>query len=196
MAEARKNLLYDKVLPRVERLCWLLAAVGLAACYSPLRGGSTLLIIGLGGLAGVYFLRAFEPEIDESGPELAVAYAPVSESLGLRRKFQHIAGALTLVGILFKLLLWKGQGELLLAGVPFLVVTISLQWASGQFVRSILFVAAIGLLTWAIPVETFIHLFHRDDPALVEKMIFQHRHPNDKAAADEVRHLLAARRHR
>lgn len=196
MAEATGNFLYDEVLPRVERLCWLVAGIGLIFRCCLLRGNSTLLMVGLGGLAIVYFLRAFAPETEETGPELFVSYTPVTESSNLLRILLYIASAITLIGILFKLLFWKEQAALLPLGVATLLVTGSLRWAAGQLARPLLIISALGLLTWLVPTETLVRQFYRDEPALVEKMIFQHQHPDDKAATAEVQRLLQARRNR
>jgi hypothetical protein len=196
MADATGNFLYDDVLPRVERISWLVAGIGLAFRYFLLRDASTLLIVGLGTIAVVYFLQAFSPEIEESGPELFIAYAPVSESPSLLRKFQYVASTLTVIGILFKLLFWEGQAELLMVGVLTLLVTISFKWAAGQLARPILLIAAMGLLTWAVPIDALVRQFYRDDPVLVAKMLFQQHHPGDKAATAEVLSLLHARRNR
>lgn len=195
MAAATGNFLYDEVLPRVERLHWLVAGIGLVFRYLLLRGGSTLLMVGLGGLSTVYFLWAFAPETEESGPDLLVNYAPVSESPNSLRIFQYIASALTLVGILFKLLFWEDQAALLSIGVSVLLVTISLRWATGRLAQSsivIIITGAFGLLTWLVPTEILVRQFYRDDPVLVEKTLFQHRHPDDKAATAEVLRLLNA----
>ncbi|MDO7883925.1 hypothetical protein [Hymenobacter cheonanensis] len=196
MAEVRKNFLYNEVLPRTERLHWLVAATGLGFRYSLLRSGSILLMVGLSGLSVIYFLRAFEPVIEDVGPEFSTAYSPVTESPELLRQFQYIASALTLLGILFKLLLWQGQAELLLVSVSTLLITISLKWATSQQACSILLIGSLGLLIWLVPTETLVRTFYRDDPALVEKMLFQHQHPGDKAATAEVLRLLNARRNR
>jgi type IV secretory pathway TrbD component len=84
----------------------------------------------------------------------------------------------------------------LLMGVPILLVTTSLKWAAGQVARPILIIAALGLFIWAVPTEPLVRTFYRDDPALVEKMIYQQQHPGDKAAAAEVQRLLQARHNR
>jgi hypothetical protein len=196
MAAATGNFLYDEVLPRVERLHWLAVGIGLVFRYLLLRGSSTLLMVGLGGLATVYFLWAFAPETEETGPDLLVNYSPVSESPNSLRIFQYIASALTLIGILFKLLFWKDQAALLSIGISVLLVTISLRWAAGRLAHSSIVIGSFGLLTWLVPTETLVRQFYRDDPALMEKMLFQHRHPDDKAAAAEVQRLLQARHNR
>jgi len=36
--------------------------------------------------------------------------------------------------------------------------------------------------------------FHRDDPVLVQKMIYQLDHPRDRAAAEDVRQYLKQKR--
>ena len=51
----------------------------------------------------------------------------------------------------------------------------------------------LGALAWAVPTETMVRQFYRDDSVLVEKMIYQHQHPGDKAATAEVLRLLHAR---
>ena len=197
MADVTGNFLYDNVLPRVERIGWPVTAIGLLMKYCLVsKGEDQLLMVGLSTVAIVYFLRAFAPETEELGPELYIDYTPTAEQVTLLRKFQYIASALTLVGILFKLLFWEGQAELLSVGVIILIVTTSLKWAAGRLTRPLLLIAALGLVTWVVPTATLVRQFYRDDPALVEKMIFQHQHPRDKAARAEIARLLAARRNR
>jgi hypothetical protein len=197
MAETTRNFLYDDVLPRVERIGWAVAVIGLLMKYFLFsKGEDQLLMVGLSTVAIVYFLRAFAPETEESGPDIYSVYVPISEQVTLLRKFQYIASALTLLGILLKFLFWEGQAELLSVGVIILLVTISLKWASGQLTRSFLLIAALGLVTWVVPTDTLARQFYRDDPALVEKMIFHHYHPGDKAATNEMWRLLNARRNR
>lgn len=168
MADATGNFLYDNVLPRVERISWLVEGVGLLLRYFLVSKGDLPLMVSLSTLAALYFLQAFSPEIEESGPDLYISYTPVVERVTLLRKSQYIASALTLLGVLFKLLFWQGQAELLLIGVPILLVTTSLKWAAGQVARPILIIAALGLFIWAVPTEPLMRIFYRDDPALVE----------------------------
>lgn len=193
----KRNFLYDEVLPRVAGISWLVAGLGILFRYFLLRGSTILLMVGLGNLAVVYFLRAFQPVVDDYTPTSSLDYQPVSESPGLLPKFQYIASSLTLIGILFKLLFWSGSAVLLSVGVTTVVLTLSLESAAGRLVVGpILLIAGLGMATWAIPTETFVQTFYRDDPALVEKMLFQQHHPNDKAATAEVSRLLHARHNR
>lgn len=202
MAEATKHLPYDHILPRIEPIGWLLATTGLAMKYLLLFKGDLLLMVGVGALADFYFLRAFAPATEYGNIPLKFNYTPVSSSPQKDftqfaiPKIQGNASAVTLIGILFKLLFWKGSSTLLMVGVSIMAVTIMLQLTAGRLARRIMLVTGLGVIAWAVPTETLVRAFYRDDPTLVEKMIFQYHHPIDKASTAEVSRLLHARRER
>jgi len=205
MADATGNFLYDDVLPRVERIGWLLAITGLASKYYFFAKADILLIVGIGTLAVVYFLQAYAPnpaalatsnqEANNSFPKQEITTPP--PFLGfVATKVLGIGSAPTLLGILFKLLFWKGATAMLLAGISSLLIALALLASTGQLSRKGFLITILGISSLLIPTETLVRQFYRDDPALVEKMIFQHQHPRDKAVRAEITRLLAARRSR
>ncbi|WP_143069772.1 hypothetical protein [Hymenobacter actinosclerus] len=104
--------------------------------------------------------------------------------------------------MLFRLLAWQGSTVEIVAG---LVLGAGVQlWAfvagrgSGQPVATSVFrrtalLMAIGGIVLLTPVSSIIRWFHRDDTALAEKMVYQHEHPDDPAAAQAVRQHLQAK---
>ncbi|WP_151088005.1 hypothetical protein [Hymenobacter baengnokdamensis] len=195
----KQHPLLDNILPRAELVSCILTVLGLGLKYLLFPTGNTLLLVGLVTLATVQYLRAFAPVagVDES---LGFDYVPVNSPSQqafthlLLPKIKGIASAVTLIGILFKLLLWKGAAIMLLTGVPALALIIAIQLATGTLPRLDACITALGIIVWLVPADTFIQQFYRDDPTLVDKMIYQQHHPKDPAAAAEVVRLLHARR--
>jgi hypothetical protein len=62
MDALKKSLLYDIMLPKLEVLFVLLGLLGGIMFWNHWVRNETLFIVGLGGLAEVYFLKAFEPQ--------------------------------------------------------------------------------------------------------------------------------------
>ncbi|MDJ0366967.1 hypothetical protein QMK33_17590 [Hymenobacter sp. H14-R3] len=192
------NFLYDAVLPRIEQICWPIAGLGLVYRYCLLRGNDTMLMVALGTLATVYFLRAFEPsdELAETGPPLNFNYEPVVTTPNLLQQFQGISSGGPLMGILFKLLFWEGATMSLLLSVPIVVTVVAWRLANGSLTRPAIVIAGLRISAWAYPTEIMVRQFYRDDPDLVEKTLYQVQHPNDRAATAEVHRLLQKRRKR
>lgn len=204
VANKTENFLFDAIIPRVERIGWLLALVGLVAKYYLFATADTLLIVGVGTLATAYFLQAYAPHSAAlASPEMAEAgffseqqaISPPFLSI-VATKVIGIGSAPTLLGILFKLLFWKGATSMLLVGVFSLFIALALLANGGQFSRKGFIILTLGVGAIITPTEILVRQFYRDDPALVEKMIFQHQHPHDKAAQAEITRLLAVRHHR
>lgn len=205
MTDATGNFLYDGVLPRVERFGWVLALTGLVSKYYLFAKADTLLMVGIGTLAVVYFLQAYAPNpttlvtpnLEEDSVFLKqTTTSPPSFLAFVATKVIGIGSAPTLLGILFKLLFWKGATSMLLVGIFSLLIALILLASTGQFSRKGLIIATLGIGSLLIPTETLVRQFYRDDPALVEKMIVQLYHPSDKAATAEVQRLVRARRNR
>jgi hypothetical protein len=198
MEPVRRNFLYEDVLPRVALIGWPLAVLGLIFRFMLLRGGSVLLMVGIGTLAYVYFLRAFEPaKLDFDQPDFD--YEPVATSDSnfmlneVAPKMQGIAIAVTLIGTLFKLLFWKGAMSILLAGTVSLTIVLAIQLYADKMLREALLFAALGAIMLSIPTDDLVREIYRDDQALVEKMLYQQHHPHDRTAAQEVSRLLQLR---
>ena len=195
-----RNFLYDTVLPKVEVLSALMAAAGLALKLALKPGGDVLLLVGLGTLATVYFLSAYQPlkptagdlpgnvsfnsEIDAGRSFLAEAIAPKLAGLG---------ASVSLLGALFKLLSWNGAAVMLLVGVVTLGLAALLLASAGRLPRKYLLVLVFGASIWAIPAEALIQQFHRNDLALTQLLLFRLHHPHDRAANEAVRQYLRTR---
>lgn len=198
MEPARGNFLYDDVLPRVMQISWPLAMLGVIFRFMLLQGGSMLLMVGIGTLAVVYYLRAFAPSAF-TNEDFYTSYEPVPNSPAnfllhaVAPKVQGIATAVCLIGILFKLLVWTGATMLLVIGVLCLAIVLAIHVFNSLLSNELLLFLAIGSTMLLIPTDDIIRRFYRDDPYLVEKMIFQHHHPHDRAAQTEVLRLLHAR---
>jgi hypothetical protein len=196
-APAKGNFLYDKVLPRVELINWLVVGAGLILRCCFLRsGGNTLLMVGLGGLAIVYFLRAFEPSATNVTADFTFTDATSTLPLGdgftslLARQLLAFGSALTFLGILFKLLFWTGSAVMLPAGIGLLLLVIAWQSSVGSLARQTVLIAGLGIIAWTIPTDALARYLFRDDPVLAEKLVFQHNHPHDQTAAQEVKQLM------
>lgn len=194
----QENFLYGAVLPNVERMGWLVTGAGLLLrCVFLQPGGNTLLMTGLGTLAIVYFLRAFEPSTTDVADEFAFGNAPFAPAPGagfiskLARQALAFGSALTFIGTLSKLLFWGGAVFMLPAGISLLLLVIAWQSSVGSLARQTVLITGLGVITWTIPTDALARQLFRNDPTLVEKLIFQHNNPHDQAATKEVRRLMS-----
>jgi hypothetical protein len=79
-------------------------------------------MVGLGTLAVVYYLNSFAPIAPNTVDDFSTGYEPVPASQAnflldaVGPKIQGIATAVSLIGILFKLLFWTGATNMLLVG--------------------------------------------------------------------------------
>lgn len=194
MAEPRKNIVFEEVLPTAEPCCWALAVIGYLLKWALVPDGTPLLVMGLAGAALCSFLTTFAPNPlqpeEEYGPPLTPT-APVKPSNFFTRsvapKIARLGGAVTLLGILFKLLYLPGYETQLLVGLFSMLVAIAAM-AVGRYrlgLRTLL-TACLGLLAFFTPSETLIRQFHRNDPALAEQLIYQLQHPRDTVATAAV----------
>ncbi|OGX90535.1 GldL-related protein [Hymenobacter coccineus] len=173
----------EKQLDLVEKIAWPAALLGLAAKWALVPAGSYLLLLGLGALATVYFLRSYWPATSAAGEAPATAATFLDDYL---RKVTGISAAVTLVGTLFKLLNWSSGNTMLVVGVATMALVVVLSAFRQYLSWFAVAIAAVGGLALYVPSETLIRQFHRNDPALVEKLVYQLHHPRDRAAADAV----------
>ena len=205
--EPRKSPLYDVLLPRLEVLCVLLGLLGGIMFWNHWVQDETLFIIGLGGLAEVYLLKALEPQgvADEVNfPQQYFSNSenqfPANKNLSffldtLAPKVMYISSACVLVGVLFKLMFWDGGNTMLMASVPLLAFFI-LAWALNQRVnRRAVFVAVIGVSMLCISYESLMRQLYRDDPVLIEAIVNQIHHPHDPAALQAYQQRMREYRH-
>jgi hypothetical protein len=189
----RKNLLFDTLLPRVEWFAWLLASAGIALAYFSYPRANIFIFFGFSTLATVYFLDAFAPHtylIDNSFYHQEITTQDKSFLVDkVVPQVQAQAMAATLVGIQFKLLFWPGSHTLLLVGTALLAVVTAIQFYANCFSRKTLVIAALGAIAAYISSDELVRQFYRHDPALAEKIIYHLHHPEDKAAAKEIKRL-------
>ncbi|AMJ66280.1 GldL-related protein [Hymenobacter sp. PAMC 26628] len=180
----------EKHLNTVEKIAWPVAVLGLAAKWALVPAGSYLLILALGALAAVYFLRSYWPAAAMAGGGGPSAAAPASFLGDYLRKVTGISAAVTLVGTLFKLMNWGSGNTLLVVGVATMALVVVGSALSGRWSWLAVALAALGALALYVPSETMIQTFHRDDPGLVERLVYQLHHPRDRAAAEAVQQYL------
>ncbi|GAA4045700.1 hypothetical protein GCM10022409_34750 [Hymenobacter glaciei] len=203
--EPQKSFLYDVMLPKPELIYSFLSVLAAVLLWSHMRAGKTLSLVGVGGLAIVYYLKAFEPRklLDEVNfPQQYFSTDnsfPVTTSQSffldtLAPKVMYISGATVLIGMLFKLMFWKGGVMMLLIGVSLLAVFIFVSALNQRINRRVFVVAVLGGLLLSMPEETLIRQLHSDDPQLIELMITHLHHPQDRAANEALRVYLRQKR--
>jgi len=89
-----------------------------------------------------------------------------------------MGAAITLIGMLFKLLFWQGATNLLLVGTGSLVLALLLLASVGQFSRKGFTIVVLGISLLFVSTETLIRTRYHGDPALAEKVILQQHHPH------------------
>ncbi|MET4073877.1 hypothetical protein [Hymenobacter sp. UYCo722] len=208
--EPNRSFLFDVLLPKLEVISWILAVIGFVANWFQLRNADYLLIIGLGGLADVYMLKALSPlqiaaddeqylmanESGEHYSQIAPTDVRNSNFDTVRRQIIAFGSGAIFAGVLFRLMAWEYNTNILLFGEACLLVAILSLALKQHYSMRLLLLAALGGLTLYIPAETWIHQFHGNDPILVQKMIYQLDHPRDQAAAQDVREYLKQKRAR
>ncbi|MGY3089442.1 hypothetical protein ACVWYF_002490 [Hymenobacter sp. UYAg731] len=192
----RKSFLFDVLLPKLEVLYVLVSILGGIMFWNHWGRGETLLLVGLGGLSVVYYLKAFEPQkaIDEINFPLQYSnnfenQFSVNETRSflldsLAPKVMYISSACILVGVLFKLMFWTGGNTMLIATVPLLVFFVIACALSQRINRRTVLVALIGGLMLSVSSETLMRQLYRDDPQLVEAIVNQIHHPHDRIALE------------
>ncbi|MDO7846059.1 hypothetical protein Q5H92_06815 [Hymenobacter sp. M29] len=202
----QRSFLFDTLLPKMEVIGWVVAIIGLAGKWWLLAGGSMMLIVGLSTLSVVYFLSTYAPaRIKEedalseghrkpSAPFAATSNAPSFLADLLLPKVINMSSAVLLIGMLFKLMSWNGSQMMLMVGESTLFTAVILLLLNQRMhVRALVLVVLGGLLMY-ISADDLVRQFHRNDPVLVEKMIYRNHHPRDRAAQEAVREHLRQQR--
>ncbi len=195
----------EKPLDTVEKIAWPLAILGFAAKWALVSAGNYLLLAGLGSLSVVYFLRSYWPGASAAQPQPGTAgqrrRLRSAEGHGgadflddYLRKITGISTAVILMGVLFKLMSWSSGATLLVVGVATMVLAICIAAFKQRLNWFALAIAALGGIMLYVPSETVVRQFHRDDPVLAEKMVYQIQHPSDRAAAADVQQYLQQKR--
>jgi hypothetical protein len=189
----------QKVFSSLEKFSVVLSIIGLTFKLLLWKGGDFILIISLAFLSMVYFLGSyFQRPILSRQQQQATTTSAITALLKI---FSGTAFSTVIVGLLFRLLFWKGSFVLLTAGM---VATICiLLWAfitsksltkpteTAVFRRGTI-ILGLGIATMLINSSTIYGIFHRDDPQLVEKWTRMSQHPENAAYKAE---FDAYRRH-
>ncbi|MDQ2795380.1 MAG: hypothetical protein M3Y12_15440 [Bacteroidota bacterium] len=179
---------WDKQLATAEKLAWPAALLGLAAKWALVPAGSYLLMLGLGPLSAVYFMRSYWQGASAADGETPATTASFLDDY--LRKVTGISAAVTLMGTLFKLMNWNSGNTMLVVGVATMALVVVMSAFRQRLSWFAVAIAAVGGLALYVPSETLIRQFHRDDPELVEKLVYQLHHPLDRAAAEAVQQHL------
>ena len=194
-----------KLLNTIEWVAWPVAILGLGAKWSLLSAGNILLIVGLTTLSTVYFLRAYAPTESTASEQLPSADSETVHNQSssastpsfvvdtLLPKYTGIGSAVVFIGVLFKLMNWNGSAMMLIGVATMALVLIIMVFNRRMNARAVV-VAALGGIVFYTSPEALVRQFHRDDPMLVQKMIYQIDHPRDRAAAQDVREYLKQKR--
>jgi hypothetical protein len=198
----QKSFLFDTLLPKLEKLAWVVAVLGFAAKWMQLVGGSVMLIVGLSTLSLVYFLSGYAPtrinDEDSVGegyqkPNAPFATTPKAPSFladMLLPKLINMSSAVLVIGLLFKLMFWNGSDVMLMVGEGTLFTACILLLLNQRIHKRALVLTVLGGLLMYIPADDLVRQFHGNDPVLVEKMIYRNHHPRDRAAQEAVRQHL------
>jgi len=164
-----------------EILLILLTIAGFALRIGLSVWGIPLLIVGFVGLAGIYLRRGLRQVRLNNQPEAAAdRYFMPAYKLG------HLFFALTMLGLLFKIMLW--DANFLALGVTLMLVFVlfvSLQVLKEKvffkklLVKSIL-IGTIALAFYQAPLATFINIYYRDHPAFAKVFIEYREDPKNK----------------
>ena len=202
----KQDSLFNSLASKIELIAAVAAIVGLAMKYALQSGGDLLLLLGMSILALIYFLRTsqpanFLPDASADAPrnkQLPGLQPDAPDSLLLTQviapKLANLGASVICVATLFKLLSWNGSAIMLIVGVTTLGLSLLLLALARHLPLKYLLLFALGVAVWAVPAETLIRQFHRNDPVLTQLLLYRLHHPRDRAANEAVRQYLGARR--
>lgn len=171
----------------IEKTFVALAIIGLCFKLMLWKGGDFMLVISLSFLSLLYFPAGyFQPDATQTESRVA----NTSAATILLKILSGIAFSTLVIGLLFKLLFWKGGSVMLLAGL--LTLAPILMWAvvssksftapaaTAVFRRGAV-IAVLGIAASLVSTSTLYQVFHRDDPQLVQKWIRMSENPDNPA---------------
>ena len=160
----------------------------------------TLMILGIGTLSVVAFLCAYKPAASSSDEVNFPSQYFNNDNIPYESLFERnflldtlapkvvsIAGACVLIGMLFKIEVWNGANIQLLVGEIPLVFFVGLMALNQRIDRRAALLAILGGAMLFISSETLVQQLHSDDPKLVDLMVNQLHHPQDRAANEALR---------
>ncbi|ALD20672.1 hypothetical protein [Hymenobacter sp. DG25A] len=169
----------------------IVALVGLMMRLAFVTGGDFLLVVSLGLLTMLYFIGGYF-----QGPSKSANAdgAPATEGTALKI-WSGILFSIGIIGILGTLMFWSGfRFHLQIGLVGSLAILLGLFLASrraGAPARSLVFrrstiIAALCAGVWLVPKPTLFHVFHRNDPQLLEKWNRVQQHPGNTTYQAEL----------
>ncbi|MBO0358127.1 hypothetical protein J0X19_09245 [Hymenobacter sp. BT186] len=178
----------QKVFSFLEKSSVILAGIGLMFNLLLWKGGDFMLIISLTFLSVIYFFGSYFQRAMpvRHGQDITTT----SATTALLKIFIGIAFSTMIVGLLFKLLFWKGSFVMLTASI--VATACILLWAlvtsksltkpseTAVFRRSGI-ILSLGIADLLISSSTIYGIFHRNDPQLVEKWTRMSQHPENAA---------------
>ncbi|HSZ25836.1 MAG TPA: hypothetical protein VK766_08970 [Cytophagaceae bacterium] len=152
----------------LEKVLIVLAFIGLLVRALMWQGGEIFLTVALPSLSILYLLMSWSVFKDKNhGHNIFLSM------------MTGLSFSIAVIGILFKLLLWKGGDTILIAGLMVMAISkiigLLLKWKYADalenyfknlFLRYYI-IAGITLIVFLIPSKTIVFLYHRDDPQYV-----------------------------
>jgi len=170
-----------KSLILAELIFIVLSIIGFGLKIGLIPWGTPLLIIGMLGLAIIYFARSTRPVLLNSQPQAAGDrfFVPAY-------KLSNILFSLSMLGVLLKAMLWN-SGFLSLGAITLLIFVfwLAMQVLKGKvffnklLIKSV-FIAAVALTFYQTPLATFINLYYRENPGFAKKFIEYRENPKNE----------------
>jgi hypothetical protein len=174
----------------LEKVFIILAVIGLFVRAMMWQGGELFLTVALPSLAVLYLLMSWAVfKHHEEGHHLFLSI------------LSGLTFSVVFIGILFKLMIWRGGNTLLVAGLSAMVISKILglilenklvRELDGYFKKLFLryyIIAAVGTIMWLTPYKFIVSVYHRDDPEYVHLFIRYFEEPdNMKYRAEFLQH--------
>jgi hypothetical protein len=164
----------------LEKLFVLLALIGLFIRVMMWEWGEMFLTVSLPSLAVLYLLMSWAVfKHKEDGHHLFLS------------AFTGLAFSFVFIGILFKLMIWRGGNTFLVIGLVamllFKVIGLILEKSLARemdnyFKRLFLryyIIAGVAVIMLLTPYRTIVNVYHRDDPEYVRLFIRTFENPNN-----------------
>jgi hypothetical protein len=164
----------------LEKILVVLAIIGLFIRVMMWQGGELFLTVALPSLAVLYLLASWSVfKHHQEGHHLFLSM------------LSGITFSVVFIGILFKLMIWRGGNTLLIAGLSSMALSKILglilenklvRELNSYFRRLFLryyIIAAVGLIMWLTPYKFIVSVYHRDDPEYVRLFIRYFEEPDN-----------------
>lgn len=164
-----------------EILLILISITGFVLKIALVFWATLVLIVGLLGLALIYFNRGRRPALLNGQPAVASNrfFVPFY-------KLGYILFGLNMLGILFKTMLWDnrflGFSMFILMSYVFLIASQVLKdklFFKALLIKSI-FIGTLALTFYQLPLANLIQLYYRDNPDFAKKFIEYRENPQNE----------------